>query len=89
MATEFSAADDFSTRAAVEESIDQLIRRQESLSEFWHDLLAAVPRLELPPAPPASHEVICISVMNSKRFNGLSRDGVVCTDDLCLTIYVY
>ena len=65
--TEFSGADDFSTRTAVEESIDQLIRRRDSLSEFWEALRAAAPKLELPTDPPPSNEVICISVTNSMR----------------------
>jgi hypothetical protein len=85
--TEFSGADDFNTRKAVEESIDQLVRRRDSLGDFWSALRGATPELQLPVGPPPRDRVLCISVSNSMRFNGLERDGVICTDDLCLQAY--
>ncbi|HEY4311640.1 MAG TPA: hypothetical protein VGN12_19495 [Pirellulales bacterium] len=85
--TEFSSADDFNTRSAVDESIDQLIRRRDSLKEYWEALRAAAPELKLPAAPPPPDRVLYVSVTNSMRFSGLVRSGVVCTDDFCLLKY--
>jgi len=85
--TAFSSADDFHTRSAVNESINQLIRRRDSLAVLWSSLRDAVPSLSLPGKPPNADRVFCVSVTNSMRFTGLVQDGVICTDDLCLMKY--
>jgi len=85
--TAFDGADDFSTRSAVEKSIEQLIRRRDSLVDYWPTLRQLTSQLGLPDHPPSLDRVLCISVTNSMRFNGLTRDGVICTDDLCLLKY--
>ncbi len=85
--SEFSGADDFNTRVAVEKSIDQLVIRRDALAGCWKGMRDVMPELGLPYTPPPPDRILCISVTNSMRFNGLTRDAVICTDDFCLLKY--
>lgn len=62
--TEFSGADDFNTRGAVDKSIRQLVDRRDGLTEFWPALQAATPELRLPDQPLPPDRVLCVSVTN-------------------------
>lgn len=81
----FDPSDFHRAKRQIEKSIDQLIHRRSKIQSVWEDIRKKAPELGLPEAFVGLDHVICISVTNIMEFTGYYRDGVVVTDDSCLT----